>query len=262
MIRTAPAAIFTARRAVVVALVLFLGFVVLSAVGALTAPSERQAWIMVESLVGIGFMGVCLIRRRLSYWPVVLALLLGDLFRALAGGAGGWSPGVWGIAFGGSLPFVPGIVLFVFYASFALVPLAVLVFSDRQSAKAAAVTALVDGIIHLALPVKPPWMVGASTRWAAGQPFLSSTVAQDVNPVAAFPSLHVALPASQKWNWWAIAISLAVVLLGEHWLVDVLGGWALGLGSRAFVRRFWPEAAPAEETTSEFASEEADRLAA
>jgi membrane-associated phospholipid phosphatase len=75
------------------------------------------------------------------------------------------------------------------------------------------------------------------------------------NPVAAFPSLHSAYPllaylfARDRWPRaslvllaWSFAIWFAVVYLGHHYVVDVLGGigWAIGaywvVSSRA-VRR-------------------------
>jgi membrane-associated phospholipid phosphatase len=91
-------------------------------------------------------------------------------------------------------------------------------------------------------------MTGAATRWGTSHALIGSTLSHDVNPLAAFPSLHVALPASQKgpFRIWAVGISVAVVMLGEHWVIDVAAGWALALASRWAVQRWWTEAQVAE----------------
>jgi membrane-associated phospholipid phosphatase len=202
------------------------------------------AWLAGEFAVGVIFVSICRVRHRMSYCWVVALFLIGDLFRTLGGHWGGVSPGGLGLAYSGSLPQWLGIASLLAYGSFALVPFAVLLFSDKQSAKAAGVLVLADGIIHFLLPVQPPWMTGHAQRWVAQQSFIH-LVKQDPNPLAAFPSLHVALPASQRWYPLAIAISVAVVLLGEHWVIDVVAGWGMAFASRAAVARWWPESRPA-----------------
>ena len=85
------------------------------------------------------------------------------------------------------------------------------------------------------LPMAPPWMadphVQKLSRLAIGE-------IEDSNPVAAFPSLHVAFPAvlafwflRERWNWLAGAmaaytalIGAEVVISGEHYIVDVIAG--------------------------------------
>ena len=189
----------------------------------------------------------------MNYWPVVVLFLAGDGLRSLGGKWGGVSPGLLGGAFPSVLPSWLALPLFAVYGSFALLPFAILMFSDRSSAKAAGLVVLADGLLHLVLPVKPPWMVGASTRWAAQQHYFKFALDKDSNPMAAFPSLHVALPASQRWWSLAAAIAAAVVLLGEHWVIDAAAGWALAIACRRAVARYWPETAtePAPVASSE-----------
>jgi hypothetical protein len=205
-------------------------------------------WALGMLGVGAVLLAICRVRHRMDYWPVVVLFLAGDGLRSLGGKWGGLSPGVLGGAYPSTLPSWLALPLFAVYASFALMPFAILLFSDRKSAKAAGVLVFVDGFMHLLLPVQPPWMVGASTRWAAHQEYFKFALDKDTNPLAAFPSLHAGLPVSQRWWPWALAISVAVVLLGEHWLIDVFAGWALALACRAAVARWWPDEIPGSVT--------------
>jgi hypothetical protein len=68
----------------------------------------------------------------------------------------------------------------------------------------------------------------------------------DDNPFAAFPSLHAGFPLviglffllrcgrTRRLGWvavgFAVAIGFDVVYLGEHWVIDVVGGYALAGG--------------------------------
>jgi membrane-associated phospholipid phosphatase len=108
--------------------------------------------------------------------------------------------------------------------------------------------------IYLLVPTIPPWM--ASARFQQIDPIASIalriynadvptlTKALATNPIAAMPSLHAAFPAACSaillrvfgWRaWWtvpyALLVALAVMYLGEHYLVDVLAGWVLGLAA-------------------------------
>jgi membrane-associated phospholipid phosphatase len=96
-------------------------------------------------------------------------------------------------------------------------------------------------VSFLLLPTEPPWMGTDATRMiylTAAEP-----ISLDGNPVAALPSLHVALPAALAlWAHGegfrrltglyvvqASLIAFAVVYLGEHYVVDVAAGVALAV---------------------------------
>lgn len=102
---------------------------------------------------------------------------------------------------------------------------------------------------YLLVPTAPPWLA-SSPRFALIPPVLhiaggvynhvvpSLTVALDINPVAAMPSLHIALPAFCALVAWelggaraglpistyVVAVAFAVMYLGEHYAADVLMG--------------------------------------
>ena len=98
----------------------------------------------------------------------------------------------------------------------------------------------------LLFPVVPPWMEGGSTRVLVDRAFTDYT-SVDNNPVAAFPSMHAAVPAFMGLLFWhrcredgrplawlclgyAGTVGFSVVYLGEHWVLDVLAGYALAGG--------------------------------
>jgi hypothetical protein len=90
---------------------------------------------------------------------------------------------------------------------------------------------------YLMYPLEPPWAHDAAVTRYIGEIF-PEAMAADPNPYAAMPSLHVALPAAaalwygprNPWGWCVLAysavISLVVVLCGEHYLADVVAGYA------------------------------------
>jgi len=96
--------------------------------------------------------------------------------------------------------------------------------------------------IFMAFPVKPPWMEPGIARILLDRSFIQYT-GLDNNPVAAFPSMHACVPMvltlffflrcdrARFLGWftgvYALLIGFAVVYLGEHWVLDVLGGYAL-----------------------------------
>ena len=97
-------------------------------------------------------------------------------------------------------------------------------------------------LVFLAFPVKPPWMEPGITRILVDRSFIQYT-GLDNNPFAAFPSMHACLPMvltlffflrcgrARVLGWftgvYALLIGFAVVYLGEHWVLDVMGGYAL-----------------------------------
>ena len=84
-----------------------------------------------------------------------------------------------------------------------------------------------------------------------------------VNTVAAMPSLHAAYPLMLMLFFWpagrlvrvllgayTLAMAFTLVYGGEHFVADILVGWAMAIGAYALVSR-WPlrRAAPAAPRT-------------
>jgi membrane-associated phospholipid phosphatase len=102
--------------------------------------------------------------------------------------------------------------------------------------------AYVSTLGYLLFPLTPPWMSPGISRVLVDRSFIHYT-SLDNNPVAAFPSLHAGLPLvialffffrcarARRLGWVALVLALAVgfdvVYLGEHWVIDVLAGYAL-----------------------------------
>ncbi len=128
------------------------------------------------------------------------------------------------------------------------------------------------------LPVAPPryaWMYGENLHVYDIAPLVGSQLTGAAtwiylhlngNPVAAFPSLHAAYPflaflfLREQWPraaWLMLAYSFlvwfSIVYLGEHYVVDILGGVILALGtyyaSKALWRR-WAERRAAASTAA------------
>jgi hypothetical protein len=118
-------------------------------------------------------------------------------------------------------------------------------------------------VTYLIVPVAPPWWA-AQHGYAAGVLHLRdngfnvlaqffgfgnyfysySVYSISSNDVAAFPSLHAAYPflaflfARRAWpraGWlmlgYTVCVWFAIVYLGEHWVVDILGGVAFAVAS-------------------------------
>lgn len=105
---------------------------------------------------------------------------------------------------------------------------------------------------YLLIPTVPPWMAAAEYQVIEPVHKIGASVyntvipslriAFDTNPIAAMPSLHAAFPAlcamaalhafGRRAAWtvaYALLVAVAVLYLGEHYLVDVLAGWALAV---------------------------------
>jgi membrane-associated phospholipid phosphatase len=145
--------------------------------------------------------------------------------------------------------------------------------SERFPAAAARMYAVFDlgAIFYWAIPTAPPWWAAAQGRLEEGRevqvrrmmieygPVFWGDLWEPLydflggNPLAAMPSLHFAtslmgahllselgpLPGAVGWGY-AGALGLALVYLGEHYLVDLIGGAAL----TEVVRAGAPRAAP------------------
>jgi hypothetical protein len=104
--------------------------------------------------------------------------------------------------------------------------------------------------LYLAIPTVPPWMAASRFNlippihhvsaqvYNTVSPVLGRTF--DVNPIAAMPSLHTAIPVLCSLIAWThfrarglviagytFAVCVAIVYLGEHYYIDVLAGAAV-----------------------------------
>ena len=106
-------------------------------------------------------------------------------------------------------------------------------------------------LTYLLVPTEPPWMAGLEMQritasiYNARIPTLVSGL--DTNPVAAMPSLHVAIPAycaavaASRYGWrvglplWAYvgAVTFSAIYLGEHYAVDALAGGLLAFACKS-----------------------------
>jgi membrane-associated phospholipid phosphatase len=132
----------------------------------------------------------------------------------------------------------------------------------RRYAVTAVALSLSAFATYWAFPAQPPWMAGESIKMASvdrivpevwGQ--LGVGTAQSlyenrdfVNPVAAMPSLHAAFPLMLLLFFWSagrwvrlalglytLAMAFALVYGGEHFVIDILAGWAMALAVHAVV---------------------------
>jgi membrane-associated phospholipid phosphatase len=134
----------------------------------------------------------------------------------------------------------------------------------RRYAATAVALSLSAFATYWAFPAQPPWMAGESIRMASVDRIVPEVwdqlgvgTAQSiyenrdfVNPVAAMPSLHAAFPlmlllffwSSGRWvrlalGLYTLAMAFTLVYGGEHFVADILAGWAMALVVCAAVSR-------------------------
>ncbi|HYM13943.1 MAG TPA: phosphatase PAP2 family protein [Dehalococcoidia bacterium] len=117
-------------------------------------------------------------------------------------------------------------------------------------------------VTYLLFPVAPPWWASRAGDIPHVDTILGTVLSQHVqshpielayrffnaNPVAAMPSLHAAFPTLvwlvcwklwPRWGWalvvYPAAMALSVVYMGEHYVADVIAGWAYGASAFALV---------------------------
>jgi hypothetical protein len=132
----------------------------------------------------------------------------------------------------------------------------------RRYAATAVLLSLAAFATYWAYPAQPPWLAGESILmpsvdrvvpavWGQlGVPTAQSIYENGdfVNPVAAMPSLHAAFPlmlllffwSSGRWarlglGAYTLAMAFTLVYGGEHFVADIVAGWAMALGVHAVV---------------------------
>lgn len=112
---------------------------------------------------------------------------------------------------------------------------------------------------HLLVPTVPPWMAANEFRAIPSVEHIAATIYKSavpglvaafaINPVAAMPSLHAAFPALAAliaighFGWrgaavglYALSMWIAIVYLGENYMIDVVAGIALACAVFALAR--------------------------
>lgn len=175
---------------------------------------------------------------------------------------------------------VHDIVLALVHASFFVTPfiVGVVLWARRRAVfyRYCGATAIAFGlglVGFVLLPTAPPWlsepesvtrvtihalsMGDGGSAGSLGVPTTEdSRLGFEPNHVAALPSVHVAAAvlvylAMRRTPWhlpllgaaYALAMTLAVVYLGEHFLIDALLGWAIALAGWRIAKRFVPRMA-------------------
>jgi hypothetical protein len=129
--------------------------------------------------------------------------------------------------------------------------------------RALAIATILGLIAYLLLPTAPPrFMQGyvdvlslhAADGWWGADASAPRGLGGLTNELAAFPSLHagwalwvaISLQRHARWNWlrvlgWLYAAGTAVVIVGtgNHWVLDVVAGWAVVVLGYAVADR-WP----------------------
>jgi len=163
-------------------------------------------------------------------------------------------------------PAVDGLLTFVHsthFGAFVLIGVGIWIFRPygfRRFTTSVAWVIFGGLALYLLVPTVPPWMAAelfhvlpeithiSAEIYSTSVPALQS--AFDVNPIAAMPSLHTAMPTVSAvvavlylgWRSWPIllyplSVYAAILYLGEHYLVDVLAGLLLAVIVLAVVCR-------------------------
>ncbi len=150
-----------------------------------------------------------------------------------------------------SIPLVPGTVL-IYMSIYLLFFAGPFIIRDRREFTtlifALTLATFCGGIGFLLVPSQPAYAPPTELGiWTA--PFhFAQWLSLSYNMV---PSLHVALsvccisaysrhasPLGRRLLWtWAAAIALSTLLTHQHHVIDVITGWAVGVGASRFVRR-------------------------
>jgi tetratricopeptide (TPR) repeat protein len=155
---------------------------------------------------------------------------------------------------------------FLFFLVFGFVVWSTRPRAFRQYAQGMVVLMYVGLGFYLLVPTVPPWMAAAEFHAIPEITHVSAALynlalpgladAFDINPIAAMPSLHAAFPALctllalQHFGRrgvpavvYTLAVWVAIVYLGEHYVIDVVAGAALAAAVFVLSRR-WTGAAP------------------
>ena len=153
-------------------------------------------------------------------------------------------------------PAVDGFLTFVHsthFGAFILLGLAIWIFRPYGFRRftTSVVWVMYGGLaLYFLVPTVPPWMAAELFHILPGVSHISAEIystsvpalqsAFDVNPIAAMPSLHTAMPTVSAvvavlylgWRSWPIllyplSVYASILYLGEHYLVDVLAGLLL-----------------------------------
>ena len=240
-------------------------------IGMLWSFPGLRAWSLAAMTYGGVWISFNLLRALASSenWAIVRPSLIGHLDDQLLGGAvTSQRMQAWWFARSGLSPL--DVALTLVHLSFFVVPflIALLLWVQQRRAfwRLVLATACCFALSlagFFLMPTTPPWMAHPDTvsriphlvlvdagllRDGAG-----SAYGFEPNALAAFPSVHVAatvLVLMAMWTnagrWrgarsiqcasllYALAMSFGVVYLGEHYLLDVLGGWLVASAGWVF----------------------------
>lgn len=169
----------------------------------------------------------------------------------------------------GTLGFLDVGLTFV-YVSFFLTPHLIILLTWKtrpellpRALVAFLLTLILGLVIHFVVPTAPPWLASEAgtidevhrlvpefSALVAGDTYDRVSAVIDGNEVAAMPSLHTALTVivalvaakyGRLWTYLGVGyvalMGLALVYLGEHYVVDEVAGIALALAAWGFVDR-------------------------